>query len=238
MLEYRRFRAVLATATLLLCAVSPTVAQEGSRARESDGAARRHTRIPGIPKPAHWVNPPAAFAISGRGVEIVASEQTDLYIAADGSYRADSANRLLFEADPDFILSAAISHPFADKWDGGGLVLEGDSETWIKLCFEKDYTGAKRVVTVVTKGLSDDANSMEFDSHQAFFQIAKIGDVVFLYASETGTSWYLVRAMNFKVDGKLQVGFLAQSPEGKSNRVSFTHIKYKPTAMKDYWMGE
>lgn len=201
-------------------------------------AAKRPPRILGIPKETHWVNPPAAFAVSGHGIEIVASERTDKYIAADGSYTADSANRLLFEADPDFVLSAEISHPFANKWDGGGLVLEGDSENWIKLCFEKDYTGAKRVVTVVTRGMSDDSNSMQFDSRQAHFQIAKIGDVVFLYASETGKGWYLVRAMSFKFDGKLQVGFLAQTPEGESNKVSFAHIKYRPTAMKDYWKGE
>ncbi len=195
-------------------------------------------RIPGIQKLTHWINPPAAFDVTRRGLEIVASEKTDKYIAADGSILTDSANRLVFEADADFIFSTAISHPFANRWDAGGLILEGDAENWIKFCFEKDYTGAKRVVSVVTKGTSDDSNSIAFDAREAYFQMAKIGDVVFLYASATGKDWYLVRIVNFKFDGKIQLGFLAQTPEGESNRVAFSHIKYKPTAMKDFWKGE
>ncbi len=91
---------------------------------------------------------------------------------------------------------------------------------------------------MVTKGTSDDSNSIAFDTRAAYFQMAKIGDVVFLYASDTGKDWYLVRVVNFKFDGKLQVGFLAQTPEGKSNRVTFGHIKYKPTPLKDFWKGE
>lgn len=234
-----RFWTILAVLTpLTLLTVTPTVAEQRTLAVEPSAAGHRSIGIPGIPKRTQWVNPPAAFGITRHGIEITASAKTEKYIAADGSFMSDTANRLLFEADTDFILSALISHPFANRWDAGGLVLEGDAENWIKFCFEKDYTGANRVVSVVTRGTSDDSNSVAFDARQAYFQIAKIGDVVFLYASEIGKPWYLVRVLNFKFEGKLRVGFLAQTPEGESNKVSFTHIKYQPTAMKDYWKGE
>ncbi len=195
-------------------------------------------KIPGIQKMGHWVNPSASFESSKDGIVITASEKTDKYIAADGSYSSDNANRLLFDADANFIFSALISHPFASKWDGGALVLEGDSQNWIKFCFEKDYTGARRVVSVVTKGISDDCNSIEFDQNRAYFQMAKKGDVVFLYTSKTGKEWYLVRVLNFKFNGPIRIGFLAQSPEGKTNKVSFTNIKYQPVPVKDFWKGE
>jgi uncharacterized protein len=221
-----------------LLAMSRAEADEQPSTTASTGAGNRAIRIPGIPKPCHWINPPPAFEIDRQGIEITASPKTDMYIAADGSYATDNANRVVFDADPDFIFSAKISHPFANRWDGGGFVLEGDAENWIKFCFERDYTGAKRVVSVVTRGTSDDSNSIAFDASHAYFQMAKMGDVVFLYASDTGKPWYLVRVMRFKFDGKLQIGLLAQTPEGESNRVGFTNIKYKPTAMKDYWKGE
>jgi regulation of enolase protein 1 (concanavalin A-like superfamily) len=227
----------VATLALPSLTVIPSAA-EPTPAPMAVAAGQRPIRIPGVPKAAQWVNPPAAFAITHQGLDIVASEGTDKYIAADGSFLTDSANRLLFAADPDFILSASISQPFDNKWDAGGLILEGDAENWIKFCFEKDYTGAHRVVSVVTKGTSDDSNSIAFDARGAYFQMAKIGDVVFLYVSRTGRDWYLVRVVNFKFDGKLQIGFLAQTPEGKSNRVAFRQIKYSPTAMKDFWKGE
>jgi regulation of enolase protein 1 (concanavalin A-like superfamily) len=201
-------------------------------------AGPRPIRIPGIPKEAQWVNPPSAFHISGHGLEIVASPQTNKYIAADMSMVSDNANRLVFDADPNFILSTQIDHPFAKMWDAGCLILEGDTENWIKFCFEGDYTGAKRIVSVVTRGTSDDSNSIALDKNAAYLEMAKIGDVVFLYSSATGRDWFMVRVLKFQFDGNLRLGFLAQTPEGDSNRVHFGHIKYSPTVMKDYWKGE
>lgn len=218
--------------------LSSTAAAQPPLEAGPSAVGRRALRIPGVPKEPHWVNPPADFHIGGHGIEIVASAKTNKYIAADGSMVSDTANRLVFEADPNFILRTQIAHPFASMWDAGCLILEGDPENWIKFCFEGDYTGAKRIVSVVTRGTSDDCNSMAVDKPAAYLEIARIGDVVFLYTSETGKDWTMVRVLNFKFEGKLWLGLLAQSPEGDSNRVHFDHIKYKPTAMKDYWKGE
>jgi Uncharacterized conserved protein len=67
------------------------------------------------------------------------------------TYNTDNAPKLLFRPDNNFVLIASIEHSFSSKWDGGAIVLMQDSLNWIKFCFEKDYTGAKRVVSVVTK---------------------------------------------------------------------------------------
>jgi uncharacterized protein len=235
--QFKSWMVMMAFALPCSAVTSTAVAQEPLETGPSR-ARRPPLRIPGIPKETQWVNPPAAFTSSGHGIKIVASPQTNKYIAADMSMVSDNANRLVFEADPDFILSTQIAHPFAKMWDAGCLILEGDTENWIKFCFEGDYTGAKRIVSVVTRGTSDDCNSIALDKNAAFLEMAKIGDVVFLYSSETGRDWYMVRVLKFKFEGKLRLGFLAQTPEGDSNPVHFDHIKYTPTAMKDYWKGE
>lgn len=201
-------------------------------------AAENATKIPGIEKAISWVNKPLKYHATDTGIQIVAGEKTDKYIAPDYSYTFDSAPRALFDSDKDFVFSTAIQHSFDNKWDGGAIILEADKDNWIKFCFEKDYTGAKRVVSVVTKGISDDANSIEIAKNTAYFKMAKKEDTVYLYVSETGKSWYLVRAINFKFNKVLKLGLLAQSPEGKANTVSFSNIKYSATTIKDFWVGE
>ncbi len=201
-------------------------------------AADQPLKLPGINKSHSWINAAAAYHPTDTGIQIVAGEKTDKYIAPDYSYSIDNAPRLVFEADKDFVFSAIIQHPFNNKWDGGALILEADKENWIKFCFEKDYTGAKRVVSVVTKGISDDANSIELPGDKAHFKMAKKADTVYLYVATTGNDWFLVRAINFKFNNSLKLGLLAQSPEGKTNTVTFSNVKYSAVTIKDFWVGE
>lgn len=201
-------------------------------------AADKPVKIPGIDKPVSWINQAAAYQPTATGIQIVAGEKTDKYIAPDYSYSIDNAPRAVFDADKDFVFSAVIQHPFENKWDGGALVLEADKDNWIKFCFEKDYTGAKRVVSVVTKGISDDANSIDLPSDTAHFKIAKKTDAVYLYVAKSPNNWFLVRAINFKFNQPLKLGLLAQSPEGKTNTVNFSDVKYSAVTIKDFWVGE
>lgn len=101
-------------------------------------------KLPGIPHTLHWENEPLTFRIEQSTLRITAGEKTDMFRDPNVTYNTDNAPKLLFEADPDFVLSAAIEHTFTNKWDGGAIVLKSDSINWIKFCFEKDYTGARR----------------------------------------------------------------------------------------------
>lgn len=154
------------------------------------------------------------------------------------TYNTDNAPKLWFHPDENFVLSACIHHDFSNKWDGGALVLKSDSLHWVKFCFEKDYTGAKRVVSVVTKKISDDCNSVEIDDSKIFFKLAKAGKVITLYYSTKGDKWYLVRHFQFETSSDLKLGFLAQSPTGTQCTVTFTDITYKAVAIRDPYLGE
>ena len=154
------------------------------------------------------------------------------------TYNTDNAPKLLFEGDENFVLTASIEHAFASKWDGGAIVIKQDSLNWIKFCFEKDYTGAKRVVSVVTKNISDDCNSEAMGSNKVFYKIAKAGNVVTLYCSPDGMKWLLVRHLQFDARKGFKVGFLAQSPTGDRCEVKFSGVKYKVEKIKDPYSGE
>jgi uncharacterized protein len=194
--------------------------------------------IPAIPKKLSWENKPGQFALKGDVLTITAGEKTDMFRDPNVTYNTDNAPKLLFKPDDDFVLSAGIEHPFSNKWDGGAIVLKSDSLNWIKFCFEKDYTGARRVVSVVTKNISDDCNSVELNSDKVFYKLAKAGNVITLYYSADGAKWFLVRHLQFEVKPGFQVGFLAQSPTGKKCEVSFSDINYQAVRIKDPYLGE
>jgi len=195
-------------------------------------------RINGIPYGMFWENNVEKFSIHDNGMIIVAGEKTDMFRDPNVTYNTDNAPKLLFRPDRDFVLTVAIEHAFTSKWDGGAIVLKKDSLNWIKFCFEKDYTGAKRVVSVVTKNISDDCNSVEVKANKVFYKLAKADNVITLYCSLEGNKWFLVRHLQFDGDKDLRLGFLAQSPTGKKCVVKFSNISYMAKKIKDPYTGE
>lgn len=204
----------------------------------SFGQQNGDIKIESIPHLLKWENKPKEFFLDKSGLTIVAGEKTDMFRDPNVTYNTDNAPKLLFSADPDFVLIASIEHSFANKWDGGAIVLKQDSRNWVKFCFERDYTGARRVVSVVTKNISDDCNSVEINSNKVFYKVAKAGNVITLYYSLNGKKWFLVRHFQFDTTKNLQVGFLAQSPTGKMCKVKFEHISYAKKKIKDPYLGE
>ncbi len=194
--------------------------------------------VPGIPVPLKWDNHPKAWRVSATGIMIESGAKTDMFRDPNVTYNTDNAPKLMFTPAADFVLSASIQHSFSNKWDGGAIVLRKDSLNWVKFCFEKDYTGARRVVSVVTKDISDDCNSVASATDKMYFKLAKAGNVITLYCSEDGRQWLLVRHLQMHVDGPMQVGFLAQSPTGDNCVVSFDNISYRAVTIKDPYAGE
>jgi uncharacterized protein len=195
-------------------------------------------KIPSIPYELFWENPPKSFSAHGNQIVIEAGKETDMFRDPNVTYNTDNAPKLLFEADDNFVLTASIEHAFASKWDGGAIVIKQDSLNWIKFCFEKDYTGAKRVVSVVTKGISDDCNSVEMTEKKVYYKIAKAENVITLYCSVDGVKWFLIRHLQFDTRKGFKVGFLAQSPTGDRCEVKFSDIVYIVKKIKDPYLGE
>ena len=191
-----------------------------------------------IPKKLFWENKPEKVSLKADVLTIVAGGKTDMFRDPNVTYNTDNAPKLFFKPDDNFVLSACIEHSFSSKWDGGAIVLKSDSLNWVKFCFEKDYTGAKRVVSVVTKNISDDCNSVEISANKVYYKIAKADNVITLYYSLEGKKWILVRHFQFDAPSGFDVGFLAQSPTGKKCEVKFSDIKYQAVKIKDPYLGE
>jgi hypothetical protein len=207
-------------------------------ANSATKAQKDSVRIPSIPYGMFWENKAENFLVKGNEMIIVAGEKTDMFRDPNVTYNTDNAPKLLFRPDPNFVLITSIEHSFSSKWDGGAIVLMQDSLNWIKFCFEKDYTGAKRVVSVVTKKISDDCNSVELKTNKVYYKLARADNVITLYYSADGEKWFLIRHLQFDSDKDLTLGFLAQSPTGKKCVVKFSNISYKAKKIKDPYLGE
>jgi uncharacterized protein len=199
---------------------------------------RDSVQIKSIPRALSWNNVPLKYSIQNEVLTIVAGMKTDMFRDPNVTYNTDNAPKLMFRADSNFIFSTSIEHSFASKWDGGAIVLIEDSLHWIKFCFEKDYTGKRRVVSVVTKDISDDCNSVELNSNKVFYKMAKAGNVITLYYSLDNVKWFLVRHFQFNSAADIKIGFLAQSPEGNSCEVKFSNIRYHAKKISDPYLGE
>ncbi|HXD78045.1 MAG TPA: DUF1349 domain-containing protein [Puia sp.] len=213
--------------TLGMSAFFPAAAQQGGPLRS-----------PLLPGRLFWENTPLRYELGADRILIEAGGKTDMFRDPNVTYNTDNAPKLFFVPDSNFIFIAAIHHAFASKWDGGAIVLKADSLNWIKFCFEKDYTGKKRIVSVVTKGISDDCNSAAVDGSTVFYKMAKAGDVITLYYSADGHDWFLVRHLVFDHPGPLKLGLLAQSPTGARCTVTFSHLRYEARRIRDPYAGE
>jgi len=202
------------------------------------GSQAQPLKFSKIPHPLSWVNKPVSYKINPESIFIEAGEKTDMFRDPNVTYNTDNAPRLSFTADPNFVLTAEVHHDFINKWDGGAIVLEADKMTWIKFCFEKDYTGVHRVVSVVTKDISDDCNSVAITGNLVFYKIAKADNVITLYYSADGKKWFLIRHLQFNTIKPIKLGFMAQSPTGKDCKVTFSNVTYSTKKIKDPYTGE
>ena len=118
------------------------------------------------------------------------------------------------------------------------LLIHGGDRSWAKLCFEYSPQGQPMVVSVVTRGVSDDANSMPIDATTVWLRVARIGPAYAFHASTDGTTWQFVRHFALDTGGALQVGFVAQSPTGDGCTVTFEDIRFEPRRLADLRSGE
>jgi regulation of enolase protein 1 (concanavalin A-like superfamily) len=186
--------------------------------------------IPGLPSPSSWQNLPTSwhFDTDGKVLTIAAGAKTDWFVDPFDGTVANSAPILLFKPDADYVLSTKVTINFANKWDAGALMLWGDDHHWAKLSYEFSPGSVPTLVTVVTRGLSDDCNSKELKNNSAYLRIAKSARTYIFYFSEDGREWQILRTFSLDTEMPIRVGFEAQSPAGTGAVAKFSAITYEP----------
>jgi len=181
--------------------------------------------------------PPCAVGFDSGSVVLTSGPRSDLFVDPAGDGTGPDAGRFVGEPPAgDFTLRARVDVRFRSTFDAGVLLVYASASVWAKLCFEFSPQGRPTVVTVVTRGTSDDSNSFEVNATSIWLRITRSGRTWAFHASTSGIRWRLVRYFALGELGPGQtarVGFLAQSPQGQSCRAVFDKIAFWPEAPAD-----
>ena len=137
----------------------------------------------------------------------------------------------------DFLLSARVTVDFAGTYDAGVLVLYESDGVWAKLCFEYSPQREPMVVSVVTRGVSDDCNSFVVDGASVWLRIARVGSGVRLPCVDRRRKLELHPPLRAPSGREPSVGFAAQSPTGEACAVAFEDISYEAARLDDLRSG-
>jgi regulation of enolase protein 1 (concanavalin A-like superfamily) len=94
------------------------------------------------------------------------------------------------------------------------------------------------IVSVVTRGSSDDANSVPIDGNTIYLRLSKLENAYAFHYSHDGSAWNLVRHFGLGGQRETQIGFLSQSPTGEGCTAYFSEISYTPQLLGDLRSGE
>jgi uncharacterized protein len=180
-------------------------------------------------------------------VTVPAQPRTDIFIdpgsgtAGAGASAALNAESMLNAAtllgdvpEGDFQLSARVTVGFAAAFDAGVLLIWLDERHWGKLCFEFSPAGEPMVVSVVCRGVSDDANAFVVPGRSVWLRVSRIDRVYAYHASLDGKTWQMIRV--FTLDDETsgdRIGFEGQSPTGDGCSVTFDEIRFLPERLAD-----
>jgi uncharacterized protein len=193
--------------------------------------------LPGVPS-LSWQHQVTDVSVNDGELRLAAAPRTDWVADAATGALILSASAIGFTAPKMYVLSARVRPAFAGTFDAGVLMIYQDDRTWAKLCFEFSPQRQPMVVSVVTRGLSDDCNSVPVDQGWVDLRIARTGPTFAFHYSLDGQYWHFVRLFALgEPDAVLQTGFLAQSPMGEGSRAVFSHVRYEERALADYRDG-
>lgn len=181
--------------------------------------------------------PGCAIETEAGAVVLTSGPRTDLFLDPAGDGSGPDAGRFLGEPPAgDFALRARVEVGFRSTFDAGVLIVHAGASVWAKLCFEFSPQGRPTVVTVVTRGLSDDSNSFEVEGTSVWLRMTRSGRAWAFHASTDGLWWRMVRYFALgEHEGGLtaRVGFMAQSPIGEGCRAVFDEIAFSAGAPAD-----
>ena len=195
--------------------------------------------IPGVPF-ALVPAPAAAWRLDVGTVAGTAAPHSDLFIdpGAGTTLNAESllnaATLLGLPPEGDFQFSARVTVGFAATYDAGVLLLWVDERRWAKLCFEFSPDREPMVVSVVTRGVSDDANAFVVPEQSVWLRVSRVDRAFAYHASTDSSRWRLVRF--FSLDDTsvpVRLGFEAQSPTGDGCPVTFDEIRFVGRRLTD-----
>ncbi len=177
-----------------------------------------------------WMNQPESFNVEDSSLSITVDKGTDFFNNPEDSSVVGTAPYLYSEIEGDFLVKTLIQPDFSSQWNAVALMLHIDSLNWIKFAFENSDATGPSIVTVVTKGSSDDANGVILaDEPMVWLAIARKGNIYAMHWSPDGENYKMARLTSMLDQSSIRIGVEAQSPVGDraTHKVHYFDIERK-----------
>ncbi len=185
-----------------------------------------------------WEREPERWEIlSEGGLRVAAPARTDAFRNPNGDAPRLNVPFLSLEVEGDFAARARVRPTFASTYDAGALMVYQDEARWAKVCYESTDFGTHAVVSVVTDGLSDDANGVDLAVDEVWLQIVRVGNVFAMHYALDGRDWRMVRYFSLPLPARVRVGLVAQSPVGPGTTVDFHAFSVERRSVKSLRAG-
>ncbi len=186
-----------------------------------------------------WLNQPKNHEVLNGELLLEVDSNTDFFIDPENKKATATAPFLFKEIKGDFIATALVQPDFKDQWNACALMVIIDKSHWIKFAFENSDATGKSVVSVVTRGVSDDANGAILnDVDQLWLKIIRKDNLYALHWSLDGATYNMCRLAAMPMAETVKIGMEAQSPVGETAHHKFLYFNLEFKTVKDLRKGE
>ena len=191
-----------------------------------------------LPRGMSWLNEPPEWGFDECGrLSIVPEAVSDFFRPCDGEPN-DNACLLSAAVAGDFTAVTKASAALAGFGDAAALTVRASATLWAKLCVERSPIGETAMVSVVTNGSSDDANSERIERPECFMRLTRRGGLFGMHYSRDGATWRFVRCFGLEMPGTVMVGVHAQAPFHGGCQAVFDFLEITDRPVMDFRSGE
>ncbi|NNJ89570.1 MAG: DUF1349 domain-containing protein [Eudoraea sp.] len=178
----------------------------------------------------NWLNEPQSYKIVDNSLVVTVAKGTDFFNNPEDDSITSSAPFLYKILEGDFVAKVLVRPDFSSQWNAVALMVYLDDLNWIKFAFENSDATGPGIVTVVTKGTSDDANGVIIENmDEIWLAIVKKNDIYSMHWSEDGENYTMARLTKMTESEEVKIGIEFQSPVGDTA----THtVRYFETEMR------
>ena len=178
----------------------------------------------------------------GGALEFRCGPKADIFSDPNGGKLTNNTvPMLLAEVDntKPFTLTAKVTPTFTSggTYNAGDLFVFADDELWQKLAFEQDERGNHRIVSVRTRGTSDDNNHEVVKQPWVYLKISSDTRTIASYYSLDGKEWWMARLYQNDYPATVWLGLATQCPVEQGTTCLFEEVSLQPVSVADFRLG-
>ena len=175
----------------------------------------------------------AEATINGNRITMHAKSGTNLFNGVSGTWKETTFPYCYVSVQGDFMVQCKVTPDFKALYDLGALVVYEDENRWIKFAFEYSDMGSPAIVSIVTRGASDDCNGEPISEQAVWLRICRRENMFAMHYSTDSIKWKLARICRLELRDEVIVGVSAQCPTSSGCTVNFEHFEVTDNPYED-----